>query len=159
MPVTPLMGDRFKYKFGGKEYSDDMDLNQYDFGTRNYDPALGRWMNIDPLAEIMRRHSPYNYAFNNPMFFMNPDGMIPLASMAAMQTGAVEFYDFTGSSSGFDVRTYDKDTKKTLDFQSVSSLDGVSYNSKSGAISTNNSAAYKDFFQQAGDQAANADVS
>lgn len=70
-----------QWKFGGKEYQEDnfggTNLNWYDFGARNYDPALGRWMNLDPLAEAMRRHSPYNYAFNSPMLFTDPDGMAP----------------------------------------------------------------------------------
>jgi RHS repeat-associated protein len=46
------------YGFNGKEFQPELGLNGYDFGARNYDPALGRWMNIDPLAEAMRRHSP-----------------------------------------------------------------------------------------------------
>ena len=68
-----------RWKFGGMELDESLDgaMGTYDFGARIYDEWGVRWWNIDPKAEQMRRHSPYNYAFNNPVYFIDPDGMAP----------------------------------------------------------------------------------
>ena len=47
----------YKYKYNGKELQDELGLNMYDYGWRNYMPDIGRWGNINPLAEISKKWS------------------------------------------------------------------------------------------------------
>ena len=71
-----------KYKFGGKElssndFSDGSGLESYDFGARNYDPEIGRWHTVDPLAHQFPKMSPYAAMNDNPIKFTDPTGTAP----------------------------------------------------------------------------------
>ena len=46
--------------------------NSYDFGARLYDPRVGRWLSMDIVARSGL--NPYNYAANNPVIFIDPNG-------------------------------------------------------------------------------------
>jgi len=71
-----------KYRYNGgnelqnKEFTDGSGLETYDAGFRMYDPQIGRFWQLDPLADISEDVNPYSYANNNPILLNDPLGLI-----------------------------------------------------------------------------------
>ena len=79
-PFGGLLGESMAggvqpYKYNGKELDRMHGLDLFDYGARHYDAALGKWLTVDPLAEKYYSISPYVYVVNNPVRFIDPDGM------------------------------------------------------------------------------------
>ena len=62
-------------KVNGKEFDGMHGLNTYDYSARQYNPVTGRWDRMDPLSEKYYSISPYAYCMNNPVRFVDPNGM------------------------------------------------------------------------------------
>jgi RHS repeat-associated protein len=62
-----------KYKYNGIEFEEALGYNMYEMDARQYDPAIARWVVIDPV--IYYSLSPYNAFNNNPVFWADPSGM------------------------------------------------------------------------------------
>jgi len=72
------------YKFTGRacpdsfgERDDEFDLTLDYMQARMYDPVIGRFLSVDPLADLYPAWSPYTYVLNNPSLLIDPTGMCP----------------------------------------------------------------------------------
>ena len=63
-----------KFGYNGKEFQDELGLNLFDYHARLFDPAIGKFITMDPHAEKYARLTPYNYVYNNPVNAIDPDG-------------------------------------------------------------------------------------
>lgn len=63
-----------RYRYSGKEEQLEAMNGILDFGSRYYNPQIGRWLHSDPQAESYYQYSPYTYCANNPTNLIDPDG-------------------------------------------------------------------------------------
>jgi RHS repeat-associated protein len=79
----------YRYGFNGNEKTNEIlgEGNSYDFGARMLDSRIGRWMSSDPLQHKSPNFSSYNFVFNNPIIYKDPDGEYPLIVITAEVTG------------------------------------------------------------------------
>jgi RHS repeat-associated protein len=85
----------YRYGFNGKEMDDEVkgEGNSYDYGARMYDPRIGRWSKPDPKEIKYPSYSPYNYALNNPIYYLDPDGRDILPSPAFIKSKYGSIYN------------------------------------------------------------------
>jgi RHS repeat-associated protein len=74
--VHSVANKAYRYGFNGMEKDDELkgSGNSYDFGARIYDPRVGRWLAVDPFDYHYSNTSPYGFALNSPLMFVDPDG-------------------------------------------------------------------------------------
>ncbi|WP_035090706.1 RHS repeat-associated core domain-containing protein, partial [Aquimarina macrocephali] len=131
-------GRKHNYGFGGKEEQDELGLDWMDFGARNYNASIGRWMNIDPLADKYRDFSTYAYTANNPILYLDPDGkkiivgdntkdaLTKLAQIAATNLGRGRLDQLINSTRNY--------TMESVFWSRNSAYDGKGENGRSRTI-------------------------
>ena len=137
---------KYRYGFNGKENDNDVkgDGNQQDYGMRIYDPRLGRFLSVDPLTKKYPWYTPYQFSGNNPIKFIDLDGLEPANNPKdpANQNGRnpTKTIDQIYSESGGD-KNFDNNLKKYLNgtndkdatVSGVSNKPGYASDSKGGA--------------------------
>jgi RHS repeat-associated protein len=65
-----------RYGFNGKERDKDINsLTAYDYGFRIYNPAIGKFLSVDPLTNSYPWYTPYQFAGNMPIWAIDLDGL------------------------------------------------------------------------------------
>jgi RHS repeat-associated protein len=120
-----------KYQYNGKEWNDDFGLGLNDYGARFYDAAIGRFTAADPLSLMFAPMSPYQYARNSPINFVDPTGMASEAWTSINQANSNSSNQQTQSDNSVktDQQKYNSINRSTDIEGSGTSITAVGYKS------------------------------
>jgi RHS repeat-associated protein len=113
----------YRFAFNGQEKDDEIHGaagTSYDFGARLYDPRVGRWLSLDPLAQKFPDQSPYNFANDNPIYYVDPNGKTGITYLTVI--------DKQGHETK--ITLVDHDAVKSYDHYSHFWDDGTTWTSK-----------------------------
>lgn len=104
-----LQSTGYRYGFNGKEKDNEVsgDGNQYDYGFRIYNPRLGRFLSVDPLAYSYPYYTPYQFAGNMPVAAIDLDGL--------EQYVVVHYKDNTGRTYKIEITTAEDNAGNLMD--------------------------------------------
>ncbi len=87
------------WDYQGKESQEELGFNWHDFGARNYDASIGRWLSIDPLSEEFFEWSPYTAMNDNPINYIDPTGMGAEWVPTVSESGEISYVAEKGDSA------------------------------------------------------------
>lgn len=144
---TFTVGSSYRYGFNGKENDNEVknkEGSQQDYGMRIYDTRLGRFLSVDPLTKKYPYWTPYQFAGDMPIKYIDLDGLEPANNPKdpSNQNGRDatatinSIYDESGGDKNFDknFKTYMKGIySSTATVSGVSNKTGYTSDSKGGA--------------------------
>ena len=84
----------YRYGFNGKENDNEVkgEGNQQDYGMRIYDPRLGKFLSVDPIAKDYPELTPFQFASNKPINSIDLDGLESKEVYQIFDPGGNEIY-------------------------------------------------------------------
>jgi RHS repeat-associated protein len=142
----------YRYGFNGKE-KDDEGMggggSTYDYGFRIYNPALGKFLSVDPLAASFPWWSPFAFAGNTPIQAIDLDGLEIFYAQSGQKLGVY------GTST--EIRVVNQDQVATATTELAAYSNAVKTNPAAtneflgGSLTTTGSVAFADYFTEVAD--------